>query len=162
MDGIYNIRKWLISSLKKVLEENTVVDAHIDEFVGIYDLTDILESSKKIMVKCANELSSLNTKGVSIYLSIDLKSKSIRPSLPVNSYEDLRSEIVKGLMPELIIYCPTEPEIIPVVELHRIPISKSVLDLGENINIFLKENRTVEDIENNRKLQKELLFIYSP
>lgn len=162
MDGIYNIREWLISSLEKVSEENTVIDAHIDEFISLYNEADFLESSKQIMTKCAIELSSLNTKGVSIYLSIELTSRSRKPSPIFKSYEELKSRVNQRMMPEVIIYCPKEPEIIPWVELHRVPISKEVLYLGERVNVFLKENRTMDDILENRVLQKELLFIYNP
>lgn len=162
MDGIYNIREWLESSLKKVLEENIVIDTHIDEFVDLYNGADILKSSMQIFTKCAKELSTLKTEGISIYLSIELKSRSRKPSSCIKSYEELMSQIVQGMMPEVIIYCPTEPEIIPLVELHRVPINRNVLYLGEKVNIFLKENRTMDDILENRILQKELLFIYNP
>lgn len=162
MDGIYNIREWLDSSLEKVRKENIVVDAHIDEFVGLYYEADILKSSRQIFMECAKELSTLKTEGVSIYLSIELTSRSRKPSSIVKSYEELKSRVKQRMMPEVIIYCPRESEIIPWVELHRVPVSKEVLYLGERVNVFLKENRTMDDILENRVLQKELLFIYNP
>lgn len=162
MDGIYNIREWLDSSIKKVLEANLVVDAHIDEFVNLFNEADIFESSVQIFKECTKELSTLKTESVSIYLSIELKSRSRKPSSIIKSYGELKSQVQQRMMPEVIIYCPKEPEILPLVELHRVPISRDVIYLGERVNVFLEEKRTMEDILENRLLQKELLFIYNP
>ena len=160
MDGIYNLNDWIILSTQQVLEDGTVATIHIDELRDYSRPEHLVKSLVNLLEKMSFILEELNTSGLSIYLSVDLLPKSVNPLKFVNNLNWIEQEVMPRSVPEIIIYKPTGPEFIPLVELHRTPLDKENLGLKGHFNPFYKENRSLADIRDRIKLSRELLFIY--
>jgi hypothetical protein len=160
MDGIYNLRDWVKLSAQKVLEDDIVATIHIDELESYGQTKHLIDSLRKLLEEMSLILAELNTAGLSIYLSVDLLPRSINPSRFVNNPTWIEQEVLPRSVPEIIIYKPADPELIPSTELHRTPLTKNSFGLKGDFNPFYKEGRTLADIQNRVKLSRELLFIY--
>jgi hypothetical protein len=160
MDGIYNLKDWTKLSTQKVLEDDIVVTIHVDELGGYSQSKHLIKSLVNLLEEMSSILEELNTSSLSIYLSVDLLPRSINPSRFVNSPSWIEQEVMPRSVPEIIIYKPSDPELIPLTELHRTPLDKNSFGLKGRFNPFYKENRSLADIQDRVKLSRELLFIY--
>lgn len=160
MDGIYNLKDWTKLSTQKVLENDIVATIHIDELRGYTQSKHLIESLVNLLEEMSLILEELNTSSLSIYLSVGLLARSVNPSRFVNSPSWIEREVMPRSVPEIIIYKPSDPELIPLVELHRTPLDKNSFGLKGHFNPFYKEDRSLVDLRHRVKLRRKLLFIY--
>jgi hypothetical protein len=160
MDGIYNLKEWTKFSIQKVLENDIVVAIHIDELRGYSQSKHSIKSLVNLLEEMSVILEELNTSSLSIYLSVGLLPRSVNPSKFVSNVSWIEQEVIPRSVPEIIIYKPSGPELIPLVELHRTPLDKNSFGLKGHFNPFYKEDRSLADIQNRVKLSRELLFQY--
>jgi hypothetical protein len=160
MDGIYNLKDWTKFSIQKVLESDIAVTIHIDELKGYSQSKHLIKSLVNLLEEMSVILEELNTSSLSIYLSVGLLPRSVNPSKFVINVSWIEQEVMPRSVPEIIIYKPSDPELIPLVELHRTPLDKNSFGLKGHFNPFYKEDRSLSDIKNRVKLSRELLFLY--
>jgi hypothetical protein len=160
MDGIYNLEDWIKLFTQKVSKDDIVATVHVDELRDYSQSKHLIKSLVDLLEEMSLILEELDTSGISIYLSVDLLPKSINPSKFVNSLSWIEQEVMPRSVPEIIIYKPSDPEFIPLVELHRTPLDKENFGLKGHFNPFYKEDRSLMDIKDRIKLSRELLFIY--
>lgn len=155
------VKLWLLEAIDKTALDGITRDSHIDEFVAYQNANrqKAFEQCYLIINSVASALTHRDTKNLGIYLHIDLISdKPTWCGRPRNSIE-LIDLIELSLIPELIVYKPTESGAVLVNEFYRSPLYFNLNNLDANLTTVYKEHRSGASL--TEEYQRELNIIYS-
>jgi len=170
MDGILhnNLRRWFRKAFAQLKLDGLAQDIHVDEFFsGDYEAlskNEVLYRSYQVFDCLIRYLINHNISidNFGLFLSVDLVSESnVLQGMP-NSLAETEALLDMFSIPEIILHHDTNPNKIPLVELYRVLILCMPYAVNNNIKIFYREIRTLQDHISNGDYIREINFIYSP
>jgi hypothetical protein len=137
------LKEWVIKAIEETYSDGLTRDAHIDLFTSYSTKSqeEIFQKACKVISLVAKTLEKYDTKGVGVYLHIDLVSNSKVLKKAPKDLTQLISLIEIHFIPEVIIYKPIESADVPLNEFYRVPIKFEIDLLESNLIVFYKEWR---------------------
>lgn len=170
MDGNYlsnvsvdKIEKWVYNSISELINTGITQDIHLDSYMNFSNFSkrDVILASLELFKIFANAFSESQNSGFGLYLSIELREKGDKLGRAPKTFEQLCLDFEENSVPEIILYKPLAPVLLPQTEIYRRPLFFSGFDIFEGLLFFYKENRYYDRNCTDLDFTRELIVMSS-